>query len=155
MFMLSFIDHAIVVQVMFMLSFIDHVIVVQVMFMLSFIDHAIVVQVMFMLSFNDHAIVVQVMFMLSFIDHAIVLVIFILSFSFEIVYDLFEEENPCKFFLSLAYPVIKMGRLESNQPVEPSYTVVSVPSLDFQRHMSLSFLCTVNTIKMRSGCSVY
>jgi hypothetical protein len=152
MFMLSFIDHAIVL-VMFMLSFIDHAIVL-VMFMLSFIDHAIVLA-MFMLSFIDHAIVVKVMFMLSFIDHAIVLVMFILSFSFEIVYGLFEEENPCKFFLSLAYPVIKMGRLESNQPVEPSYTVVSVPSLDFQRHMSLSFLCTVNTIKMRSGCSVY
>jgi membrane protein implicated in regulation of membrane protease activity len=42
-----FIDHAIVLA-MFMLSFIDHAIVVQVMFMLSFIDHAIVL-VMFIL----------------------------------------------------------------------------------------------------------
>jgi hypothetical protein len=102
------------------------------------------------------------MFMLLFIDLAIVLSMFMLLFIFVLICGLFEWKRKCADFLLFVYICIAVGDLVIKKgcwdPIcmfNPATFFVPVPSqnLDFQRHMSWSFLCSVSTVKMRGDCS--
>jgi hypothetical protein len=74
---------------------------------------------------------------------------------------LFEWKQICANFLSFIYicilvgdPIIKRGGWAHIYQCNPTLFYMLVPSqdLDFQHHMSCSFLCSVGSVKVKGDC---